>query len=145
MSIVEKFMTMEYGPGPEDPREALAWLDHHGRRFGHFIKGAWQAPAAGTYFDTSDPSTGEKLATVAQGSAADVDHAVRAARAALPAWQSLTSHARARYLYALARQVQKHSPWLAVFETPGNGKPVRESRHIAIPLGAPRFYPHAPF
>ena len=109
MSIVEKFMTMEYGPAPEDPREALAWLDRHSRRFGHFINGTWQAPAAGTYFDTADPSTGEKLATVAQGSAADVDSAVKAARGALPAWQSLTPHARARYLYALARQVQKHS------------------------------------
>src|SRR6266850_804075 len=87
MSIVEKFMTMEYGPAPEDPREALAWLDRHGRRFGHFIHGAWQAPAAGSYFETTDPSTGEKLATVAQGSAADVDSAVKAARAALPAWK----------------------------------------------------------
>ena len=114
MSIVEKFMTMEYGPAPEDPREALAWLDGHGRRFGHFIHGAWQAPAAGRYFETTDPSTGEKLATVAQGSAADVDSAVKAARAALPAWQSFTPHVRARYLYALARQVQKHSRWLAV-------------------------------
>ena len=143
MSIVEKFMTMEYGPAPEDPSEALAWLDRHGRRFGHFINGAWQAPAAGTYFDTADPSTGEKLAAVAQGSAADIDAAVKAARAALPAWQSLTNHARARYLYALARQVQKHSRWLAVLETLDNGKPIRESRDIDIPLVARHFYHHA--
>ncbi len=143
MSIVEKFMTMEYGPAPEDPREALAWLDRHGRRFGHFINGASHAPEAGTYFDTADPSTGEKLATVAQGSAADVDSAVKAARAALPAWQSLTPHARARYLYALARQVQKHSRWLAVLETLDNGKPIRESRDIDIPLVARHFYHHA--
>jgi len=143
MSIVEKFMTMEYGPAPEDPREALSWLDRHSRRFGHFINGAWQAPADGTYFDTADPSTGEKLATVAQGSTADVDNAVKAARAALPAWQSLTPHARARYLYALARQVQKHSRWLAVLETLDNGKPIRESRDIDIPLVARHFYHHA--
>jgi aldehyde dehydrogenase (NAD+) len=143
MSIVEKFMTMEYGPAPEDPREAHSWLDRHARRFGHFINGAWQAPAAGTYFDTADPSTGEKLATVAQGSAADVDNAVSAARAALPAWQALTPHARARYLYALARQVQKHSRWLAVLETLDNGKPIRESRDIDIPLVARHFYHHA--
>ncbi len=143
MSIVEKFMTMEYGPAPEDPREALAWLDGHGRRFGHFINGTWQAPAAGVYFDTSDPSTGEKLGSVAQGSAADVDSAVKAARAALPAWQLLTPHARARYLYALARQVQKHSRWLAVLETLDNGKPIRESRDIDIPLVARHFYHHA--
>ena len=143
MSIAEKFMTMEYGPAPEDPREALAWLDRHGRRYGHFIGGTWQAPAEGTYFDTADPSTGEKLATVAQGSAADVDSAVKAARAALPVWQGLTPHARARYLYALARQVQKHSRWLAVLETLDNGKPIRESRDIDIPLVARHFYHHA--
>src|SRR6202795_1197577 len=143
MSIVEKFMTMEYGPAPEDPREAFSWLDRHARRFGHFINGAWQAPAAGTYFETTDPSTGEKLATVAQGSTLDVDSAVKAARAALPAWQSLTPHARARYLYALARQVQKHSRWLAVLETLDNGKPIRESRDIDIPLVARHFYHHA--
>src|SRR5947208_1637281 len=143
MSIVEKFMTMEYGPAPEDPREALAWLDRHDRRFGHFINGTWQAPVAGAYFDTADPSTGEKLATVAQGSVADVDSAVKAARAALPAWQALTPHARARYLYALARQVQKHSRWLAVLETLDNGKPIRESRDIDIPLVIRHFYHHA--
>ncbi len=143
MSIVEKFMTMEYGPAPEDPREALAWLDLHQRRFSHFINGDWQAPAAGTYFETADPSTREKLATVAQGSAQDVDHAVKAARAALPGWQALTPHARARYLYALARQVQKHSRWLAVLETLDNGKPIRESRDIDIPLVARHFYHHA--
>src|SRR6267378_2105245 len=143
MGIVEKFMTMEYGPAPEDPREALAWLDGHGRHFGHFIHGAWQAPVAGSYFETTDPSTGEKLATVAQGSAADVDSAVKAARAALPAWQSFTPHVRARYLYALARQVQKHSRWLAVLETIDNGKPIRESRDLDIPLVARHFYHHA--
>ena len=143
MSIVEKFMTMEYGPAPEDPREALAWLDRHQRRFGHFIDGEWHAPAAGTYFETADPSTGEKLATVAQGSAKDVDRAVKAARSALPAWQALTPHARARYLYALARQVQKRSRWLAVLETLDNGKPIRESRDIDVPLVARHFYHHA--
>jgi len=143
MSIVEKFMTMDYGPAPEDPREALAWLDRSGRRFSHFINGTWQPPANGEYFDTTDPSTGETLAAVAQGSAADVDAAVKAARAALPAWLALTPHARARYLYALARQVQKHSRWLAVLETLDNGKPIRESRDIDIPLVARHFYHHA--
>jgi len=143
MGIVEKFMTMEYGPAPEDPRESLAWLDRHQRRFGHFIRNEWVTPAAGAYFETTDPSTGEKLATVAQGSAEDIDRAVKAARAALPAWQSLSSHARARYLYALARQVQKHSRWLSVLETLDNGKPIRESRDIDIPLVARHFYHHA--
>ena len=143
MSIVEKFVSMEYGPAPEDPREALTWLDRHERRFGHFINGAWQPPVAGGYFSTADPSTGEKLAAVAQGTAADIDAAVRAARAALGPWQALSGHARARYLYAIARLVQKHSRRLAVLETMDNGKPIRESRDIDIPLVARHFYHHA--
>jgi len=143
VSIVEKFMTMEYGPAPEDPREALGWLDRHQPPFGHFINGIWQPPSAANYFDTADPSTGERLASIAQGSPADVDDAAKAARAALPVWQALTPHARARYLYALARQVQKHSRWLAVLETMDNGKPIRESRDIDIPLVARHFYHHA--
>jgi aldehyde dehydrogenase (NAD+) len=143
MSIAEKFLTMEYGPAPEDSKESQLWLDRHGRRFAHFINGAWQPPAAGEYFDTTDPSTGEKLASVAQGSAADIDAAVQAARAASPKWRALTPHARARYLYALARLVQKHSRLLAVLETMDNGKPIRESRDIDIPLVARHFYHHA--
>ena len=143
MSIAEKFVAMEYGPAPEDPKEALAWLDLHSRRFGHFIDGAWRPPAEGGYFDTADPSTGEKLATVAQGSASDIDAAVRASSAALAKWQALSPHARARYLYALARTVQKHSRRLAVLETMDNGKPIRESRDIDIPLVARHFYHHA--
>src|SRR6202023_3436418 len=143
MSIAEKFVAMEYGPAPEDPKEVLAWLDLHRRRFGHFIDGAWRQPAEAGYFETTDPSTGEKLATVAQGSAADIDAAVQAAGAASSGWRALTPHARARYLYAIARLVQKHSRLLAVLETMDNGKPIRESRDLDIPLVARHFYHHA--
>src|SRR6516165_4068773 len=143
MSVIQKFETMEYGPAPEEPKESLRWLEGHKRRFAHFIGGGWKAPAEGSYFETADPSTGEKIAEVAQGSAADVDAAVKAARAALKGWQELTPHARAKYLYALARQVQKHSRRLAVLETLDNGKPIRESRDIDIPLVARHFYYHA--
>ena len=143
MSIAEKFVSMEYGPAPEDPKEAIAWLDRHRRRFELFINGAWQTPAAGEYFDSFDPSNGEKLASIAQGSAADIDAAVKAARSASPQWCALTPHLRARYLYALARLVQKHSRLLAVLETMDNGKPIRESRDIDIPLVARHFYYHA--
>ncbi|HEX4648615.1 MAG TPA: aldehyde dehydrogenase family protein [Steroidobacteraceae bacterium] len=143
MSVAEKFRSMEYGAAPEDPANALVWLDGFKRRFGHYIGGRWKAPAPGRYFETHDPSTGEKIADVAQGSAADISAAVRAARAALPRWQSLAGHARARFLYALARQVQKHSRRLAVLETLDNGKPIRESRDIDIPLVARHFYYHA--
>jgi aldehyde dehydrogenase (NAD+) len=143
MSLTEKFLSMDYGPAPEDPKEALLWLDAHHRRFAHFINGQWHPPAQNQFFDTTDPSTTEKLADIAQGSAQDIDAAVRAARNALPGWQSLTPHVRARYLYALARQIQKHSRRLAVLETLDNGKPIRESRDIDIPLVARHFYHHA--
>jgi aldehyde dehydrogenase (NAD+) len=142
-ALAEKFRTMDYGVAPEDSSLSLAWLDQFKRRFGHFIGGAWTAPAQGQYFETSDPSTGDKIADIAQGSAADVDAAVKAARAALQGWQALTPHARARFLYALARQVQKHSRRLSVLETIDNGKPIRESRDIDIPLVARHFYYHA--
>jgi len=82
MSIAEKFVTMEYGPAPEDPKEAISWLERHNRRFEHFIDGGWKTPERGEYLDTCDPSNGEKLASVAQGSAGDVDAAVKAAQAA---------------------------------------------------------------
>src|SRR3954468_17470423 len=143
MSIAEKFATMEYGPAPEDPKEAIGWLERHKRRFGLFIGGAWREPAARQYFDTLDPSNGEKLATVAQADARDIDAAVQAARDASPRWRALTPHLRARYLYALARLVQKHSRLLSVLETMDNGKPIRESRDIDIPLVARHFYYHA--
>ena len=134
---------MEYGPAPEDPKDALLWLDRHQRRFGHFINSEWRVPVEGVFFDTINPATGEKIATVAQGSAADVDAAVQAAQNALPQWQALKPHARARHLYALARAVQRHSRRLAVLETIDNGKPIRESRDIDIPLVARHFYYHA--
>ena len=143
MSIAEKFLTMEYGPALEDPKDALLWLDRHGRRFGHFIDGEWRQPLDGKFFESTNPASGEKNATVAQGSAADVEAAVQAARNALPKWQALTPHKRARYLYAMARAVQKHSRRLAVLETIDNGKPIRESRDIDIPLVARHFYHHA--
>jgi aldehyde dehydrogenase (NAD+) len=143
MSIAEKFLAMEYGPAPEDAKDALLWLDRHQRRFRHFIDGAWRDPVEGAFFDSIDPATGEKIAGIAQGSAADVDAAVQAARKALSPWQSLSPHARARYLYAMARAVQRHSRRLAVLETIDNGKPIRESRDIDIPLVARHFYHHA--
>ncbi len=143
MSIVEKFATMEYGPALEDPKEALAWLDGHGRKFGLFIDGEFRAPLSGKYGETSDPSTGDALAQVAQAGPEDVNLAVAAATRASGAWQALGGHGRARYLYAIARHVQKHTRRLAVLETIDNGKPIRESRDIDVPLVARHFYYHA--
>lgn len=143
MSIAEIFETMEYGPAPESASPALAWLDERGRTFGHFVGGEWRDPAGGEHFDTTNPATNKPLARIAQGSEADVDAAVRAARDALPAWQALDGHARARYLYAIARHVQRNARLFAVLESLDNGKPIRESRDIDIPLVARHFYHHA--
>ena len=143
-TIAKLFETMEYGPAPESEAPALEWIKQHGQgRFGHFINGEWSAPAEGQYFDTINPATKALLARVAQGSTTDVDAAVRAANAAAPGWAGLPAHARARYLYALAREVQRHSRLLAVLESLDNGKPIRETRDLDIPLVARHFYYHA--
>jgi aldehyde dehydrogenase (NAD+) len=141
-SIPEIFSTMAYGPAPEAVAPAHAWLDRHGRRFGLFIGGAW-TDAGGETFETLNPATGKPLARLTQSGAAEVDRAVRAARAAQPGWWALGGHGRARHLYALARQVQKQSRLFAVLESLDNGKPIRESRDIDVPLVARHFYHHA--
>jgi aldehyde dehydrogenase (NAD+) len=140
-SVREIFDTMEYGPAPEGDAPAREWLSRHNARFGHFINGAWTKPASP--FDVSNPATGKVIAQVSQGSKRDVDAAVKAARAALPAWQALGGHGRARYLYALARAVQRNSRLLAVLESMDNGKSIRETRDIDVPLVARHFYHHA--
>ena len=142
-SIPQIFESMDYGPAPEASSPALGWIAGHGGRFGHLIGGEWIEPAEGEYFETTNPATGKALATIAQGSPADVDRAVAAARAAQSAWAGAGGHARARHLYALARQVQRHSRLLSVLESLDNGKPIRESRDIDIPLVARHFYHHA--
>ncbi|HET8712716.1 MAG TPA: aldehyde dehydrogenase family protein, partial [Gemmatimonadales bacterium] len=143
-TVAKIFETMEYGPAPESASPALDWIKQHDNgRFGHYIGGAWVAPSEGQYFETINPATKAVLAKVAQGSKADVDAAVGAANAAAPGWAGLSNHARARYLYALAREVQRHSRLLAVLESLDNGKPIRETRDLDIPLVARHFYHHA--
>ncbi len=143
MSIKEIFSSMDYGPAPESSEPAEQWLARRANTLDHFIGGAWAPPASGRYFETRNPARGEVLARVADGEAEDADRAVAAARAAQPAWAALGGHERARYLYAIARQVQKHSRLFAVLESLDNGKPIRESRDIDIPLVARHFYHHA--
>ncbi|HEX6798796.1 MAG TPA: aldehyde dehydrogenase family protein, partial [Ktedonobacterales bacterium] len=142
-TVAEIFETMVYGPAPESPAPANAWLDAHRPRLGLFIGGQFRAPQSGEYFPSVNPATAQPLIEVAQAGPADVDAAVAAAREAFPAWSALPGHARARYLYAIARQVQKHSRLLAVLETMDNGKPIRETRDLDIPLVARHFYHHA--
>ena len=132
---------MEYGPAPESAAEATNWLAQHHAAFGMFIDGAFTDPADG--FDTRNPANGQVLAQITQAKTAEIDTAVAAARRAQPKWASLGGHGRARFLYALARLLQKHARLFAVVETLDNGKPIRESRDIDIPLVARHFYYHA--
>ncbi|MBR45125.1 MAG: aldehyde dehydrogenase, partial [Rhodospirillaceae bacterium] len=132
---------MEYGPAPESAGEAEAWLDNHNRRFGLFIGGEWRTSVDN--FEGFNPATAQPLAEIAQAGVEDVNAAVAAARAAQGDWAKLSGHKRARYLYALARLVQRHARLLAVLETLDNGKPIRETRDIDIPLVARHFYYHA--
>lgn len=141
MTIKEIFDRMDYGPAPEGNAEVKAWLAKHKSSFGHFIDGGFAKP--GTGFATKNPANGDTLAMVTQGTAKDIEAAVKAARRAQPKWARLPGHARAKYLYALARLIQKHSRLLAVLETMDNGKPIRESRDIDVPLVARHFYYHA--
>ena len=139
--IAQIFETMDYGPAPESAQPAVDWLKAHGQKFGHFINGAWTKP--GKLFASDNPATGKKLADITDGTSADVDRAVKAARAAFPAWSALSGYERGKHLYAIARLIQKHSRLFAVLESMDNGKPIRESRDIDVPLVARHFYYHA--
>jgi len=134
---------MEYGPAPESASTAYDWLKKHNNQFELFINGKWEKPLSDKYLDSINPSNKEFLAKSAIADKQDVDKAVDAAKKALPLWSKMKGHVRARYLYAIARQIQKHSRLFAVLETLDNGKPIRESRDIDIPLVARHFYHHA--
>ena len=141
--VVEILKTMDYGVAPEANDQVLAWLDSKQREFKHFINGEFIASADASQFDVIAPATGEKLASVAQSGQKEIDAAVSAARGAFKRWSALPGNARARYLYALARLLQKRERFFSVLESMDNGKPIRESRDIDIPLAARHFYHHA--
>ena len=143
MEIKEIYESMAYGPAPESADEAIEFLESHKRTFKLFINGKWTAPSSGEYFDSINPSTKEKLAKISEANEADVNKAVASAKKALPEWINIGAHQRSRYLYALARQIQKHSRLFAVLESMDNGKPIRETRDIDIPIVARHFYHHA--
>ena len=140
--VCEAFANPDYGPAPESDDFANEWLQNGQRSFGHFIGGRW-TDGEGEVHETRCPADGRLLASFRYGTGDDVDRAVAAARAALPAWQELGGHGRARHLYQLARQLQKRSRLFSVVESLDNGKPVRESRDLDIPLAARHFYHHA--
>ncbi|MBU0859071.1 MAG: aldehyde dehydrogenase family protein, partial [Alphaproteobacteria bacterium] len=141
--VAEIFETMEYGPAPEEDKQAKAWIAERNGKFVPFINGKFVSPTKPSWFPVEAPGTGEKLGSVMQATQTDVDAAVKAARKAQTAWAALPGFERAKYLYALARLVQKHARLFAVLESLDNGKPVRETRDIDVPLVARHFYHHA--
>ncbi len=137
--VTEVLRTMDYGPAPESSTHVMSWLDQHKNGFGHFIDGEFAGSSGKQQFDALNPATGEVLARVAQGTERDVDAAVKAARKAFRTWSKLSGHDRARHLYAIARVIQKRERFLSVLESLDNGKAIRESRDIDIPLVARHF------
>jgi aldehyde dehydrogenase (NAD+) len=142
-TVKEILETMDYGPAPEAKDAVTAWLAKHQPGFRHYIGGELKSPIDGQFFECHNPADGSVIARIAQGSKGDVDRAVAAARAAFPAWSKTSGETRAKYLYAIARHVQKRERFLAVLESLDNGKPIRESRDIDVPLVARHFYHHA--
>lgn len=136
--------TLDYGPAPESEVKAREWIGRHGSKFSHYIYGAWQSPKRGGYLKTINPAKSEEvLAEIALGTEEDVNAAVEAAKQAFPKWSAFSGHQRARYLYAIARAVAKHARMFAVLESLDNGKPIRETRDIDVPVVIRHFYYHA--
>jgi aldehyde dehydrogenase (NAD+) len=143
MNILERYHAMDYAPAPESRNEADAWLAARDFSKSLFIGGEWKAAAGGKTFDTNDPATGKLLAKVSDAGDADVDAAIAAAARALPIWSGSTGYARAKVLYAIGRAMQRHQRLFAVLESIDNGKPIRESRDIDVPLAIRHFIHHA--
>ncbi|MGQ2907176.1 MAG: aldehyde dehydrogenase family protein [Aliihoeflea sp.] len=143
MNILERYDAMEYGPAPESRSEADRWLAARDLAASLFINGDWVKPASGKTFETREPASGKLLATLGEAGAADIDAAVAAARKALPKWQALSGYERARHLYAIGRAMQRHTRLFAVLESLDNGKPIRETRDIDVPLAIRHFIHHA--
>lgn len=141
--VAQIFETMEYGPAPEGDNWAQDWIKSRKGKFTPFINGKFVTPEKASWFSAENPANGAKLGQVMQSTQKDVHAAVKAARAAQKEWAALSGFERAKYLYALARLVQKHARLFSVLETMDNGKPIRETRDIDIPLVARHFYAHA--
>jgi aldehyde dehydrogenase (NAD+) len=109
-----------------------------------FIGGKWVKPSSGKYFDTINPATEEKLASIAEANDKDVDKAVKAARKAYnEVWSKMPASERGKYIYRIARLIQERAREFAVIETLDGGKPIREARDIDVPLAAAHFFYYA--
>ena len=129
----------EYAPAPES--RAIVKLNSE---YGLFINGKWVSPQSKKKFSSINPATEEVLAKISQGNQADVDKAVKAARAAYnKVWSKTKPKERAKYLFRIARLLQERAREFAVLESLDNGKPIRETRDVDVPLSAAHFFYHA--
>ena len=129
----------QYAPAPESTDHVQVDAE-----YGLFIGGEFVAPAEDRYFETINPATEETLSSIALGSDADVDRAVKAARKAYSAtWSKLSAGDRGKYIFRIARILQERAREFAAIESLDGGKPIRESRDIDIPLAAAHFFYYA--
>ena len=130
-------MNFEYAAAPES--RSVVKIDPE---YGHFINGTWVNGSS--HFNSINPASEEVLSRIALGTAADVDAAVKAARNAFDkSWSKLSGRERGKYLFRIARIMQERAREFAVLETLDNGKPIRESRDVDVPLSAAHFFYHA--
>jgi aldehyde dehydrogenase (NAD+) len=129
----------DYAPAPESTDHIK--LD---KQYELFIDGKFVKPHSGKYFDTINPATEKKIASVADADETDVNRAVAAARKAYDkVWSRMPASERAKYIFRIARLIQERAREFAVIETMDGGKPIRESRDIDIPLAANHFFYYA--
>ena len=141
--VIKNFQNISYGPAPEDSKEVNSWIKNLKNPNNIFINGKFVKSSSSKKLNIINPSTNKKIATLSVASKKDVNAAVSAAKKAHIKWSKLSSFDRSKYLYALARLIQKNSRFISVLETIDNGKPIRETRDIDIPLVARHFYYHA--
>lgn len=139
MTKINLNSTWEFAPSLES-------TDHINlkKQYELFIGGKWVKPSSGKYFDTINPATEEKIASIAEANDKDVDKAVKAARKAYnEAWSKMPASERGKYIYRIARLIQERAREFAVIETLDGGKPIREARDIDVPLAAAHFFYYA--
>ena len=141
--VIKNFQNITYGPAPEDSKEVTNWIKNLKNPNNIFINGKFVKSFSSKKSNIINPSTNKKIATLSVASKKDVNAAVSAAKKAHIKWSKLSSFDRSKYLYALARLIQKNSRFISVLETIDNGKPIRETRDIDIPLVSRHFYYHA--
>ncbi len=141
--IIKNFQNISYGPSPEDSNEVNSWIKNLKKPNNIFINGKFVKSSSSKKLNIINPSTNKKIASLSVASKKDVNIAISAAKKAHVKWAKLSSFKRSKYLYALARLIQKNSRFISVLETIDNGKPIRETRDIDIPLVSRHFYYHA--